>query len=89
MKLRMFSIRDTKTDAFDLPFYAHNEGHAMRMVTDMAASGKFVFSRHPADFALFEVGTFDDQTGELTALTVRSIIFLDEILKGATSEKDN
>lgn len=87
MKVRMFAIRDTKTEIFHPPFYAHNEGHALRLVTDMAANPQSTLHSHPSDFSICEVGSFDDQTGVVEGMTTpRGIMFVDELVKGAGHE---
>lgn len=65
MKLKVFSVFDSKVSAFMRPIYYHSAGEAMRSLID-AASGDHIFARHPADFHLFELGVFDDQDGQTT-----------------------
>lgn len=63
MKLIAFSLLDTKTGIFNTPFFFPHTGAAVRAVIDLGADMSTTPGRHPADFSLCEVGTFDDQSG--------------------------
>lgn len=67
MKLFAFALLDTKTGAFSTPFFYNHRGLAFRTVIDVAADPNTHVGRHPADFALYQVGEFDDQTGLLVS----------------------
>lgn len=66
--LKMFSVYDSKTEAFLQPFYALATGAAVRMFESAAADREHHFHKHAADFTLFEIGAFNEDTGQLTAL---------------------
>jgi len=61
MKHKIFSIRDIKADAFITPFFLHTTEMAKRGFVDAASNPDSMFHKHPEDFALYEIGTFDDQ----------------------------
>lgn len=63
----VFAVSDIKAGAFMAPFSAASAGLAVRMFQDAVANRDSVFHRHPDDFVLFQIGTFDDLTGELVA----------------------
>lgn len=63
MKLQVFSVHDGAVDAFMQPFYARSKAEALRMLTDTAQDPGSQFAKHPEDFALFHLGTYDDQVG--------------------------
>lgn len=65
MNLIMFSLFDTKTGTFATPFFMNHRGAAFRAVMDVASDMTTSIGRHPADYALYELGLFDDQTGRL------------------------
>lgn len=62
---KAFSLYDSKAQFFSAPFFQHHAGQAIRSVADLAADLNTTVGRHPADFQLYQVGTFDDQTGHL------------------------
>jgi len=66
MKKRVFTIYDEKSEAYLQPFFLDTVGQAKRAVTDCVNDENHQFCKHPADYTLFELGTFDDSTGEFT-----------------------
>lgn len=69
MVLEMFSLFDVKAGAFAQPFYSVNAGMAQRNVAAAMESGEAIFAKFPEDFQLFRVGTFNDLTGLVEAVT--------------------
>lgn len=67
MMLKAFSLLDTKTGAFGTPFFMAHVGQAIRACVDLGQDMNTTVGRHPADFVLCEVGSFDDVTGQLVA----------------------
>ena len=63
--MNIYSIRDMKAEAFNLPFYSDNHGTALRQLT-MQLERDENMSAFAVDFALYCVGTFDQATGRLT-----------------------
>lgn len=63
MKLEIFSVYDQATGAFLQPFFAPSKGAALRSLTDAVNDEKHEFSRHSADYTLFILGSFDDNSG--------------------------
>nr|QJB20537.1 MAG: nonstructural protein [Microvirus sp.] len=66
MKLKVFSIRDAKVEAFMQPFFSQTTGSGIRLFTDSIEGPQNGFSKHPEDYALFELGEFDQETGLLS-----------------------
>lgn len=58
-----FSLLDMKTGIFNTPFFLAHAGQAIRACVDLGQDRNTSVGRHPADFQLCQVGTFDDQTG--------------------------
>lgn len=67
MKTKAFAVYDSKAKFFDKPIYLRNSAEAIRAFETEANSGKSAISQYPADFTLFEVGEYDDETGLLTS----------------------
>lgn len=65
MIVRAFCIYDTKVAFYHTPFFFPHVGQAVRAVVDAATDPGTQLARHPADFVLMEIGTFDDQVGEI------------------------
>lgn len=68
MILKVFSVLDVKADAFLSPFFFSTTGQAVRAFKDLVNDHQSTLHRHPADYRLFHVGTFDDSNAFLTAL---------------------
>lgn len=65
MILQIVSVFDRGTEAFGRPVFVRALGEAVRSFADEAASSESVISKHPSDYELYKVGTFDDATGAL------------------------
>lgn len=63
MKLLMFSILDGKSGVYNSPFPAVSRGVALRMFTDLVNDPKTSIARHPEDYTICELGSFEDSTG--------------------------
>lgn len=74
MKLKVFSVYDSKAEAFMQPFFVSTVGMAARMFEEACLDEKHNFHRHAGDYTLFEIGEFDDSTGRVDCLpTPRSL----------------
>lgn len=70
MILKVFAVRDTKAQAFLQPFYSPSVGSAMRAFSDAVNDKSCPFNKHPEDYLLYEIGTYDDSTAVLSPLDV-------------------
>lgn len=61
MRFKLFSIYDSKAEAHLPPFSFAATGMAVRAFADMANDPQHQVGRHPEDYTLFELGTFDDE----------------------------
>jgi len=60
--MKIFSIHDSQGEYFHPPFFAKTSGMAQRMfIGSMGDSFP-----HRADFALYQIGEFDEDTGVIT-----------------------
>lgn len=64
----MFSVLDTKTNAYMQPFFAVTAGAAIRSFSDAISDQTTMLHKHPEDFHLFHIGAFDDETGSITPM---------------------
>jgi hypothetical protein len=69
MVLKVFSVYDSKVEAYLQPFYMRSKGEALRAFGEVVNSQDHLFSRHPADYTLFEIGEFDEGKGDFTMHT--------------------
>ncbi len=66
---KIFSVYDSKVEAYLQPFFLNNNATAIRAITDCLSDSSHTFARHPQDYVLFDLGTFNDSsaTWELLA----------------------
>lgn len=84
MILSAFSVRDRVAGAFLPPFFMTNEAVASRAFRQSLADPNHSFSKNPADYALHEIGSFNDESGELVAIGDPRFIML-----GASEDQTN
>lgn len=65
MKLKAFCVYDSKIEAYMMPFFLRSQGEAKRAIIETALDKNTQVSRYPADYTLFEIGGYDDETGTL------------------------
>ena len=68
MKTKLYSVYDSKAEAFNEPFYANKDGLAIRIFTDHVNRDETIWGKYPHDFTLFQIGEFDSEKGSLTPL---------------------
>lgn len=66
--MNIYSIRDSKAEASLLPFCMRSRGEVTRAFGDACKKNDgSPLASHPEDYILFEIGTFDEQTGLVDA----------------------
>ena len=65
MKIKAYAVYDNKAEAFMQPFFAGNPGLAIRTLSDNCKNPESIWNRHPNDFCLYEIGEYDENSGEL------------------------
>ena len=58
----VFSVFDSKARIYHAPFLSHNRATAMRLLSEVVADRGHAFGKHPMDFTLVELGSFNDET---------------------------
>lgn len=64
----MFSVLDTKAGFYTPPMYMRSVGEALRGFENEARNPESQLYNHAADFTLFQLGEFNQETGEFTLL---------------------
>ena len=75
------SVRDAKSESFGRPFFLVSVGSAIRSFDDEVnrEAADNTMYHHAADFALYQLGTFDDQDGSYTAITPKLLVQGNEV----------
>lgn len=63
-KLIVYAVFDSKISTYAQPFFMRTKGEALRGWQEVANDPKTQISKYPGDFALMELGTYDESTGQ-------------------------
>ena len=66
MLTKIFTIYDSKTQAYMSPFFNTSTGGALRSFEEACRDENSTFHKYPSDFTLFEIGTFDDNNAKIS-----------------------
>lgn len=73
MEMRVFAIFDAASGAYMQPFFMVSRGAALRAFMDLADDPSSAVSKHPMDYTLFELASFDDQSGALVPVELANL----------------
>lgn len=74
MELKIFALYDEKAITYARPFFLPHKGQAIRLFSDLATDSSQEIGRHPEDYSLYHLGTYDDITGRFENLQVPEFI---------------
>lgn len=74
MTNHVFAVFDAKAEAYLPPFTTSTFGIAERLFTDMVNEPGQQFNRHPEDYTLYLIGTYDSHTAELQTAALKPLI---------------
>lgn len=89
MIINVYSVYDKAVKAFAPPFYARSAGEAIRSFQQLCTDPQSNVSRHPTDFVMFGLGTYDDSTGLFSTQEPMRMIGASEILGQLDAEVKN
>lgn len=69
MTMFAYSIFDYKSLVYNSPWFQPADGAATRILSDLANDPSTNIGRHPGDYVLYKIGSYDDATGRLEALS--------------------
>lgn len=64
MKINAYVIFDAPAQIYNKPFYFLNDQIAERAMGDLINDASTDIANHPADFTLWNIGTYDDTTAQ-------------------------
>lgn len=88
MRLHVFSVFDKAVQAYLQPFYARSAGEAIRSFAELANDVGTNVARHPADFVLYRLGEFDDNSGFFECGEPQRIVGAHEVVKDLVMPSD-
>jgi len=65
-KLLVFSLYDSKVQAFCQPFQMRTKGEALRSFEEVANDAATSVAKYPEDYTLMELGEYDESTGQFS-----------------------
>lgn len=74
MKLNAYCIFDTAAGIYQRPFFVGADGEATRVFVDLVGEVDHPIGRHPKDYSVFRMGSFNDVSGELVGDTTRECL---------------
>lgn len=68
--LNVYTLYDVKALAYNPPFFVNNHGMARRAVLDLVTDPNTTVGRHPSDFKLYCLGTYDQASGRFVLFEI-------------------
>lgn len=65
MKSKVYTVYDSKTEAYLKPFFMRTKGEAIRAFQDTVNDESSQFWKHPEDYTLFEIGEYDELSARM------------------------
>lgn len=72
MTWKVFSVYDSKVEAYLQPFFQRSRGEALRNFIAAVNDPQTMFNKHPEDYTLFEIGEFSEEKGEIRSNEVKT-----------------
>lgn len=63
MELKMYSVRDSKSEIFNQPWFQKTHGEAERSFTELVNDDKSMISKYPEDYDLYFLGIYNNDSG--------------------------
>lgn len=67
----MYCVYDGKAKFFEKPFFMRNNGEALRAWATVASDKSTSIGMYPADFSLFEIGSYDELSANVQMLEAK------------------
>ncbi len=65
--LMIFAVYDEKACSYGAPMFFPSRGVALRSFSDVVANRESPLAKHPGDYKLYDLGTFDPNSGKVVA----------------------
>jgi len=71
--MEIFTVYDSKAEAYLQPFFLKTKAMAIREITDAANNPEHQFGKYPEDYVLFHIGSYNEDTGWITQDKITSL----------------
>lgn len=82
----IYSMYDTAVKAYMQPIFADATGGLIRELTDLLKNQDHAFTKHPEDYTLFQIGTYDEKTAEIIPCNPTKIIGMWELVEPESNQ---
>ena len=90
MKLNAYTIYDVASGVYMRPFFSQADGQAIRGFKDIATDADHEIGKHPEDYTLFRIGSFNDNTGKMDGEAPEKLATaLELVAQGRQVNQDN
>ena len=83
MRLNVYTIFDSAAGAYMRPFFMQSDGQALRSFTDIATDKDHEIGKHPEDYSLYRIGTYDDNVGRLVPEDKECLATAEEVVSAS------
>ncbi len=80
MRMNIYSVFDVASGAYMRPFFLMSDAQALRSFTDIATDREHEVGKHPEDYSLVRIGTFDDSKASLHPEDVQVLVTALEVI---------
>lgn len=63
--MKTYVVYDSAAEAYGVPFFIRSKGEAVRGFAQAVKDPQTQINKHPADYTLFEIGEYDEISGEI------------------------
>lgn len=78
---QLVSVYDIKSCFYSKPVAVPADGAAIRSVQDAVNDKSTEYAKHPEDYQLFNLGTYDDITGEIVSTKPKLLATLSSLIQ--------
>lgn len=64
--MKIYTVYDSKAEFYMFPFPHRNKGEALRAFADAVNDPKTTIGKYPSDYTLFEIGDYNEITGDVS-----------------------
>lgn len=90
MMWKVFSVYDSKVEAYLRPFFMRSRGEAIRGFVTVVNEAGTDFNKYPEDYTLFEIGDYDEKTGVISPSAAKTALGVAvEFLKAGPAVPDS
>ena len=90
MKLNAYTIFDVASGTYMRPFFCGADGEATRGFNDIALDANHEVGKHPQDYTLYRMGSFNTTTGKMAGEELEKLATALECVAAARQvNKDN